>query len=306
MQSSGLRALAVSALLLIFHHAQASPAGQSTQRRWRVGVSLLTRAHPFFLELENGLQQAGLRHNIDLSVVAAEFDVDRQNKQIDKFLQHGYDALVIVPADSERIGLAVQKANDAGIPVFTVDIACTKPDAEVVAHIASNNRKGGQLAAYAMAKALHGSGRIVILNQPGITSVDERVLGFREAINRYRRIKVLEILSTDGQREMARERLAGALSRFPDLKGVFAINDETALGAFVAIKQANKDRVILIGYDASKGAREKIKKGTLFYGSVVQHPEIMGRKTMKAVSDYLEGKPARKQITVPVELYRRR
>ena len=121
-----------------------------------IGVSLLTRTHPFYQDLEAGLREAAAEHGDQLIVQAGEFDVARQKDQLEDFIVRKVNAIIVCPCDSKSIGTSIAAANRAGIPVFTADIAVLAEGVKVVCHVASDNVAGGRLAAQAVSDALGG------------------------------------------------------------------------------------------------------------------------------------------------------
>ena len=119
-----------------------------------IGVALLTRAHVFYRDLEEGLMSEAKKHNYELIITTAEFDLGKQIGQIEDFATRKVDAIIVCPVDSRGIGPGIRRANDAGIPVFTADIAAQ--EGTVVSHIASDNVAGGRLAGEYLTKALNG------------------------------------------------------------------------------------------------------------------------------------------------------
>src|SRR5881409_2892209 len=154
-----------------------------------IGVTLLTRAHVFYKDLEEGLRTEAAKNGYELIITAGEFDLGKQSAQIEDFITRKVDAIVLCPVDSRGVGPAVKKANDAKIPVFTADIAAQEGD--VVSHIASDNVAGGRLAGEYLAKILNGNGNVAVIDQPTLTSVLDRVQGFKDAIAKYPEMKIV-------------------------------------------------------------------------------------------------------------------
>ncbi|MFO0972865.1 MAG: substrate-binding domain-containing protein [Phycisphaerae bacterium] len=272
----------------------ASPAGPS------IGVTLLTVQHQFYQELKAGLEEAAARRGYRLLVSSAEFDSARQSNQIDEFIVQKVAALVVSPCDSRSVGASIAAANRAGIPVFTADIASTSPVGRVVAHIASDNVRGGREAARLMKAALNGTGAVAILSHPEVASVSDRVRGFREELAQSPGLKIVAELSADGKRDKAVRVMEDLLQSHPDLRGVFGINDDSALGALAAIESAGKlEQIRIVGYDATPEAREKIRAGKLF-GDVVQNPREIGRLTIEAIAEHLAGRAPAALVPVAV------
>jgi len=274
--------------------------GESAPKRKAptVGVSLLTKQHIFYKDLEAGMRSTARRLNIRLLVQSAEFDLAAQTAQVEDFITQKVDAIVVCPVDSAGIGGAIKHANRAGIPVFTADIAAK--EGKVASHIASDNIQGGRLAGQYMVKALRGQGKIAIIDHPIVTSVQDRVRGFLEALKSYKGIKVVARQTAEGQRDKAMSVMENLLQAHPDLKGVFGINDDSALGALAAIKAAGRNDIVVIGYDATPEARKAILSGGPLKADSVQHPDRIGKITIETVTRYLAGQKVPPYIPVAV------
>ncbi|MFH1144794.1 MAG: substrate-binding domain-containing protein [Candidatus Eisenbacteria bacterium] len=268
-----------------------------------IGVSLLTRTHPFYQDLEAGLQEGAARHGYELTVQAGEFDVARQKDQIDNFLVRKVSAIIVSPCDSKSIGTSIQAANRAGIPVFTADIAVLAEGAAVVCHVASDNVAGGRLAAQAVVDALGGQGKVAVIDHPEVESVIQRVHGFEEALKEHPGIEIVAKLSGRGVKDMAFRTAEDILQAHPDLDAIFGINDDSALGALAAVEKAGKlGRVTIIGFDAVPEARAAIRAGKI-HADVIQQPKRIGLTVLEAVADYMAGKPVPAEILIPCDLF---
>jgi ribose transport system substrate-binding protein len=276
---------------------------QATKPKLTIGVSLLTRTHPFYQDLEAGLNEAANAYGYNLLVTAGEFDVAKQKDQIQDFIVRKVDAIILSPCDSKSIGTSVKAANDAGIPVFTADIACLVEGVKVVSHIASDNIAGGQLAAQAIVKALNGAGKIAIIDHPEVESVIQRVKGFEDEIAKSKNIQIVAKLSGHGVKDQAFRTTEDVLQAHPDIDAIFGINDDSALGALAAIEKAGKTgRVKIVGFDAVPEAREAIKSGKI-YADVIQKPKEIGKNTIEAVKTYISGGNVSPNILIPCGLY---
>ena len=273
-------------------------AGRGRERT--VGVTLLTRGHLFYRDLEEGLTEAAKRHRIRLVVTTADFDLGRQSSQIEDFVAQKVDAIVVCPVDSKGVGPAIRKANAAGIPVFTADIAAQ--EGEVVCHVASDNVAGGRLAGAYLAKRLGGRGKIAIVDQPAITSVLDRVHGFRSEIAKSPGLSVVADVNGQGVRDKSLEAASDVLQAHPDLDAVFGINDDSALGALDAVRQFKRERIVIVGYDATPPAADAIRKGSPLVADVVQDPRRIGTTTVDRIADHLEGRPVPRVVPVPVAI----
>jgi ribose transport system substrate-binding protein len=290
---------------------QAATPGQATQLEaggkqgagLTIGVSLLTRTHPFYQDLEAGLREAAAERGYQLIVQAGEFDVAKQKDQFEDFLVRKVSAIIVCPCDSKSIGTSVQAANVAGIPVFTADIAVLAPGAKVVCHVASDNVAGGRLAAQAVSDALGGKGKIAIIDHPEVESVIQRVRGFEEGVAGVPGLKIVAKLTGRGMKDAAFRTAEDILQAHPDLDAIFGINDDSALGALAAVEKAGRTgRLIIVGFDAVPEARAAIGAGKI-YADVIQQPKVIGRTTIQAIADYMAGKEVPPSILIPCELY---
>ena len=264
---------------------------QTNQKTKTIGVSLLTRGHIFYRDLEEGLKSEADKNGYDLIVTSAEWDLGKQISQIEDFVSRKVDAIIVCPVDSKGIGSGIAEANKAGIPVFTADIAAK--EGKVVSHIASDNVQGGKLAGEYLAKLLNGKGNVAIINQPAITSVLDRVAGFKEAINKYPGITIVADVNGQGVRDRSLQVTADVLQANPKLTGIFGINDDSALGALDAVNQFNRKGVFIIGYDATPPAVDAILKNSPLRADVVQYPKKIGIKTIDVIRENFNN------ITVP-------
>jgi len=274
-----------------------------TRAQVRIGVSLLTRTHPFYQDLEAGLAAEAAAHGYQLNVQSGEFDVARQKDQVENFIVDKVSAIVVCPCDSNSIGTSVQAANRAGIPVFTADIAVLAEGVSVVSHIASDNVEGGRLAAQALSRALGGKGKIAIIDHPEVESVIQRVRGFEDEVALQTGIRVVAKLSGRGMKDAAFRTAEDILQAHPDLDGIFGINDDSALGALAAVEKAGRlGRVAIVGFDAMPEARQAIRDGKI-YADVVQQSHAIGEETIKTIAAYMAGEKVAPMHLIPCRLF---
>jgi len=270
----------------------AQPAGArqtSVEQPKRVGVSLLKEDDEFYQVLKAAFQEAATKAGLEALIQSANGNLQRQTDQVDNFIAQKVDAIVLCPVDSSGVVGAVKRANAAGIPVFTADIAAK--GGEVVSHIASDNRDGGRQVARKLAELLGGKGNVAIIGFPEVTSVADRVAGFREELAKHPGIKIVEEVSARGQRAEAQKAAQNLLLKHGrSLRALFGINDNTALGAQAAAEQAGRTDLVIVGYDGSREALESIRNPRkLLKADAVQYPEKIGAAAADAVARYLKG-----------------
>ncbi len=279
--------------------ASASCAKREASTRPQVGVTLLTEAHVFYQDLKRGMQQAADSLGLDLRIVAGEWDLARQTSQVQNFITQEMDAIVIAPVDSRGIVSAVEEANRAGVPVFTADIAAS--GGQVVSHIASDNAQGGRLVGEYLAQRLNGRGEVAILDQPTVTSVIDRVRGFREALAAYPGITIVAAPAVErGVRDVAKNKTDNLLQAHPNLAAIFGSNDDCALGALASVRAAGRTNVVIVGFDAIPEARTAILEDSPLKADAIQFPVEIGRRTVEAVAARLRGEAVPAQVPVRV------
>jgi len=268
-----------------------------------IGVSIQDLEAQFYQQMEAGMQAQAKKYNYRLLFVDANRDSAKQQSQVEDFISKKVDAIVLTPYDSQAIGSAIAEANAANIPVFTADIASTSKQGKVIAHVASDNVQGGEQAGTLMCKATGGSGEVAILDEPEVTSVQDRVKGFKMALAQHcPNVKVVAEVDSGGTRDKANSDMGDILQAHKSLKGVFGINDDSALGAVTAVRAAGLSNIAVIGYDATPEARTAIAKGEI-YGDAVQHPDVIGKDTIDVIHDFFVGKQVAAKVNVPVGTY---
>jgi ribose transport system substrate-binding protein len=275
-----------------------------------IGVSLLTLDNPFFKVIGDHIAAEGKLHGYDTLVVSAEKDVAKQGNQIKDFIVKKVSAIVLSPCDSKSIVPVIQEANAAGIPVFTVDIPCNEPGVKIVTQVATDNYGGGKEAARAMIEALSPSGgKIAVIHFKQAESCQLRVKGFREMIDAHNagtdpKIEIVAELEGGGAKDIGYKAAEDALQAHPDLRGIFAINDPSALGARGALEKAGKtEQVTIIGFDGQPEGKQAIRDGKI-YADPIQFPDKMGIQIVDAIIRHSKGEDLPPEMLIPTSLYR--
>jgi ribose transport system substrate-binding protein len=261
-------------------------------------MALLTQTHDFYKDLEQAAREEARARNIELSIVACEMDPAKQAAQLEDFVTQRVAAIVVAPCDSDAIGPHLEAVARAGIPVFTADIAARS--GPVVSHVASENENGGRLAAATLARLLGSRGDVLIIDHPTVASVQDRVKGFQEELKKHPGMRIVARPSADGQRAKAMAIMEDMLQSQPRLKGVFGINDDSALGATAVLNAAGRTDVVVVGFDATPQAVAEIKAGGPLKADIAQDPKKIGRTVIELVDRHLKGE--RVPSMVPVEV----
>ena len=263
------------ALIVLFAMVSVSFA---QKKEFRFGLALQTLQNPFYLSLKAGAEkEAAEMGNVKLIVVGAESstDLSTQVKQVEDFIQMKMDVIGLVAIERKGIIPTIEKVNKAGIPVITVDTDADGGKREY--YIATDNLLGGKLAAEWIVKALHGKGKIGILEiTPGSQVGAIRMEGFKSVMEKEKGIQIVASLTALGRRDVGMKVMNDIITAHPDLDAVWAINDENALGAMEALRARGKlKQVKIVGFNGALEAIQQVYRGNMA-ADVVQYPERIG------------------------------
>ncbi|MFE9864052.1 substrate-binding domain-containing protein [Streptomyces sp. NPDC005506] len=291
-----IAAVCVAAVVAAVSFFNSGNSGTTT----KVGMSLSTLNNPFFVQMKAGAQAEAKDAGIDLTVTDAQNDASQQANQLQNFTGAGVQSIIVNPVDSDAVGPAVRAANKAHIPVVAADRGVNKADTATL--VASDNVAGGRLAAKALADKLGGKGDIVVLQGTAGTSASrERGKGFTEGLKAYPGIKVVASQPADFDRTKGLDVMTNLLQSHPRITGVFAENDEMALGAVKALGSKAGKSVDVVGFDGTPDGLKAVAAGTL-YASVAQQPKELGKIAVQNAVEAARGKHVDSMVKVPVKV----
>jgi ribose transport system substrate-binding protein len=273
---------------------------ESISAQSTIGLSISTLNNPFFVSLRDGAEAEAKAKGIKLITVDAEDDPAKQIAGVEDLIQKRIKVLLINPTDSDAVANVVKEAETAGIKVISLDRRVN--GAEVSAHVGSDNATGGKMAADFLLTKLQDKGNVVELEgTPGSSAARERGEGFDSIIDGNAGVKVVARQPADFDRAKGLSVMENILQRSKNVQGVFAQNDEMALGAIRAIEEDGLKNVVVVGFDATADGVAAVKAGKLA-GTVQQKPELIGKMGVDAAQSLIEGKPVDKDIPVPLNL----
>ncbi len=288
--------------------AVVSSASSAERPLKSVGLTVGDLGNPFFVQVAKGAEARARElggADVRFSAMSAGYDLAVQTNQIEDFIASKVDLIVLGAADTRGIAPAVRKARAAGIVVVAVDVAA---EGGVSATVMSDNVEAGRLAAGFVVRKLGGKGSIVIINGPPVSSVADRVAGAEEVFRKHPGIRILSRdQNAGGNRMGGMNAMTDLLTAHPDLDAVFAINDPTGLGAALAIRQARKENVFVVGVDGAPDAEKALRdRKSAFLATAAQDPFAMAQKAVEVGALILKGgKPATDPLLVPVSLVTR-
>lgn len=269
----------------------------SGDKKITIGFSVSTQNNPFFVTMANSVKAAADKAGVNVKIVDAQNDPAKQSNDIADLLQGNISVLIVNPVDSAAISNSVLAANKAKIPVITIDRSADK--GEVAAHIASNNVKGGEMAAeYIVSKLGEGTPVAELEGIPGASATRERGQGFHNIADS--KLKVLAKQNADFDRSKGLTVAENILQANPDVKAIFSQNDEMALGAVSAAKAANK-QIFIIGFDGTDDGIKAVNDGSMA-ATIAQQPDKMGEIGVETAIKLAKGENVEKNIAVDLKL----
>ena len=271
-------------------------AGDSANKS--ITFALSTQANSFMVKMREGAQKKADELGLTINFQDASDDSATQANQLANAAATGAGAVIVNPTDSDAMAPAVKQLTDAKIPVVAVDRAVN--NANVASYIASDNETGGKQAAKVLSDAINGEGEILVLQgKTGSSASRERGKGFDEGLKDNPNIKVVAKQTAEFERAKGLDVTTNLLQAHPNVKAIFAENDEMALGAIEALgSKAGKD-VKVIGFDGAEDALKAIKDGRM-YASIAQQPVKMAEQAVIEASKLLKGETATKKMQVEV------
>ena len=274
-----------------------------SQKPRKFGATYMTMNNPYFGILDGAIREV-IEANGDylISRDPATYQ-EKQNQQIYEMIEEGVEAIFVNPVDWKGVKPALLACKEANIPVFNVDTYVYDTDL-VVSVIASDNYNAGVQCAQDMMSKLD-SADIVILDQPLINSITQRVQGFKDTIAGNSNYRIVAQEAARGELEVAMEVMNNIIESDLEFDVVLGGNDPTALGALAAIESHHMtDDILIYGIDGSPDGKMMIREGYL-EGTSAQYPSDMGKISAEVAYAYLNGEKVEKNIVVPVKLITR-
>ncbi|MEV6154083.1 substrate-binding domain-containing protein [Nonomuraea sp. NPDC052129] len=277
-------------------NTSASPGGANV----KIGMTVSTLNNPYFVQLRDGAQAEAQRVGAKLTVTDAQNDASQQVNQVQNFASQAMKAIILNPVDSDAAAPAAKAAERANIPVIAADRGVN--GAEVTQTVASDNVTGGKLAAQELAELLGHKGQVVVLQGvAGTSAARDRGQGFTEGIKAFPNIQVVAQQPADFDRTKGLDVMTNLLQSHPGINGVFAENDEMALGAIKALGAKAGKEVKVVGFDGTPDGLKAVKAGTM-NASVAQQPALLGQQAVAAAVKAAKGEKIEKTVAVPVKV----
>ena len=262
-------------------------------------ITLITgvKSDPFYITMTCAAQAEAKAKGVTFKADgSAQWDVSVQKPLIDSVGAAKPSGLMISPVDTAALTPSLKQIQSSGTKVALVDTSVTDPSIGIT-RISSDNVKGGQVAADALAKEMGEKGSVIVISvKPGVSTTDDRIKGFTQEMGKYPGITVIPTLYDNDLPATAASQIQSTLAAHPDLGGVFAGNTNTAQGIATGLKQANKEGAVkVVAFDAEPDEVTALKANTIQV-LVAQDPAAIGKEAVDQLVNAFEGKPVTASI----------
>src|ERR1041384_5830262 len=303
--------LLLVALTLIAGCTKTYGPAANGKKKLTIAVIPKGTTHEFWKSIHAGSNKAASEltaQGTDVEVIwkgpLREDDREQQIQVVEGFAAHGGSGVALGGLDNRALVRPVSDAGRAGVPTVIIDSGLESSD--FVSFVATDNRKGGSLAADRMGQLLNGKGKVLVLRYAeGSASTTEREAGFLDTIKQ--KFPGIELVSTDqyagATRDTAKRASENLLNRFGDqVQGIFTPNESSTAGMLLALQDIGKaGKVSFVGFDSSQTFIDALNANQL-HGIVVQNPFNMGYLGVRTMVESLQGKPVSKKIDTGVML----
>lgn len=267
----------------------ATASSGSKSRGQNATMIMSTLNNPFFISVKNGAQEEAGKLGFKLTVQNANNSDATSLNLATTAVSKQVGALIIDPVSTQSATSAVTQANNAKIPVLGFDRM--PGGGKLASFIGYDAIQAGKRSADALAKSLHGKGKVVeIQGILGTNVAQDRSKGFEQEIAKYPGIKIIAKQSANFDRSTALDVMTNVLQAHPAVNGVYAANDEMAMGVLAALKARNlAGKVQLVGNDGISDSLQAINSGQM-YATNAESPYALGQKVAELTAKVLDGK----------------
>jgi ABC-type sugar transport system substrate-binding protein len=287
-------------ILLVFNSCQNKTTSDKPKK---MAVIISTLNNPWFVFLGETAAAKAKELGYEAKIFDSQNNTALESDHFDNALVSGFQAILFNPTDADGSVANIQKAKDAGVPVFCMDREVNSPDA-ATSQILSDSYSGSVSVGKYFTQQLNKKGNYVeILGLVGDNNTWARSKGFHSVVDNYPNLKMVAQQSADFDRNKALEVMESILQAHPDIEGVFCGNDAMAMGAYQALAGAGKaNKVKVFGFDGADDVITAIQSGKIM-ATGMQFPKVMAEKAAVFADEYLKGKrDFAQKIPVAVEL----
>ncbi|GAA3013059.1 ABC transporter substrate-binding protein [Streptosporangium longisporum] len=259
-------------------------------------------ANPFRIAETQSIKDEAAKAGIaNLKVTNAQSQFSKQISDVQQLIAQGAKLLVIAPLNSDGWEPVLQQAAAKKVPIITIDRKINaKHCTDYLTFIGSDFTEQGKRAADQMIKAMGGKGKVaILLGSPGNNVTTERTAGFKEQMAAEApEIEITFEQTGEFAREKGQQVTEQLIQSNPDIDGIYAENDEMALGAVTALKGAGKKPgdVKIVSIDGTRGAVQGIVDGWL--QAVIESNPRFGALAFSTAQKFLDGESIPEKVTI--------
>ena len=292
-------------LSLVLAFAMLTTPALATEQNEPLRMTFIVKsvALSFMLDVIEGAEAAAKDLGIEINCLGPEtpFSVEEQIQIIEQAIIDEVDGVLVLPADSEAIITAVEKCNEAGIPILTPNTKANGGD--VISWIGCDNYDVGYVLGKIMCDSINGEGNVVLLEGvPGNSTAEERTQGYKDAIAEYPGITLIDSQPANFDRSMGMTVMENFLQMYPDIDACGSGNKDMSMGALEAAKNAGRaDQIKFITFDTDPDVLSSVKDGGI-YATANQNPFAQGYLSVITMYAYLKGSSVPPIMYLPIKV----
>ena len=250
---------------------------------------------PYFQAVEKSIRVSLQKEDAELLVMDAKGDVALQSRQIQELIDERVDAVFLTPVDGGDVTEMLEALEAAQIPVVNLDIR-VKEAGLVDAYVGSDNRNAGYACGEDLIVKCPDGGKILIMENPAISSLNERITGFERSIAN-KGFEVLARAQVSGDREAAKSQMKEFLEKYPQIDAVMCASDQIALGVLDAVKKSEREDFRIYSVGGSPQIKAEIaKEDSVMCGTGAQSPIKVGEAAVEACMAVLKGEEHQSEV----------
>ncbi|PKG25265.1 ABC transporter substrate-binding protein [Niallia nealsonii] len=273
---------------------------QEQNDRLKVGFSQAENNNPWRIAETNSIKKEAREKNADLIYFDAQGSSEKQLKDVKQILESNVDYLILAPRQYDELAPALQMAKEKNVPVILIDReAKGKPGEDYLTFIAADYIWEGEQAAKWLVHKTNGKANIVEISATtNSTPAKLRALGFRNIINKYPNMKIIESQSGESARSTGQKVMENMIQTVDEnITAVYSHADESSIGAIQALKAAGKKPgidTVIVSIDGEKDALKAIISGEI--GATIECSPFLGEKAFQVIDQHQMG------VKIPVRI----
>ncbi|VXC30787.1 putative rhizopine-binding protein [Pseudomonas sp. 8Z] len=269
----------------------------------RVGVTMSSFDDNYLTYLREYMSEKAKTDGVQLQFEDARNDVVKQLSQVQSFISQKVDAVIVNPVDTMATRTLTNAATKAGVPIVYINRRPDDPQLpDGVVTVTSDDKEAGRLQAQYVADKLEGKGQVaILLGDLANNATHNRTAGIKETLAKYPDITIVEEQTGAWQRDKGMDLTSNWLLAGKELNAVLSNNDEMAIGAAMALRQAGRTDVLVAGVDGTPDGLAAIKRG-LMAVSVYQDARGQSEASLDAALKMINKTPGEQHVVIPYQL----